>query len=216
MRRLTAVLMMLMLMFTAVASAGTPDDPPFSPIGRWETLPEETRCTAILHVLPNGVFQYASEGVTVRGTWTQDEYTLFLDGDEGSTWKYTFDPDLNVLASDDKLHLSRPSYTGDIDIQSFVCMVDAYTGHFAFLLDSNSWFDLVYYIYGDTHPAVPQGAFHHEAGTLPCETWKLTGVWASDGQSIILSSMDGAYSWVLALDPETGIPVDGDGYHFLP
>ena len=68
MRRLTAVLMMLMLLFTAAASADTPGDPPFTPYARWETRPGETLCTAILHVLPNGVFQYASEGVTVRGT----------------------------------------------------------------------------------------------------------------------------------------------------
>lgn len=219
MRRLTAILLLLMLLFAIPASADTPDDPPFSPIGRWETRLEETLCATILHVLPNGVFQYVSEGVTTRGTWAQEDYVLYLDGDDGGTWEYTFDPTLNALALGDGLHLWRPVYTSgnEVEYQSFVCMSDAYTGHFAILLENTSWFYLVYYIYGGVHPDMPQGAFHHEAGyDAPCETWKLWGVWASDGQSIILASLDGAYSWELELDPETGIPLDVDGYHFLP
>ena len=201
MRRLTAILLMLMMLLAVPASADTPDNPPFSPVGRWETRLEETMCATILYVLPNGVFQHVSEGVTVRGTWTQEDYDLYLDGDEGSTWKYTFDPELNALVID----------------QSFVCMPDAYTGHFVLQLEDSGWCYLVYYIYGDVHPDMPQGAFHHEAGYgVPCETWKLMGAWTSDGQSLILASMDGAYSWVLELDPETGVPLDVDGYHFLP
>lgn len=217
MRRLTAVLLLFMLLFTVPASADTPDDPPFSPIGRWETRLEETLCATILHVLPNGVFQYVSEGVTTRGTWAQEDYVLYLDVDEGSTWECTFDPMLNALDIGDNLHLWRPEFTGYFNTQSFACMPEAYTGWFALLLQDSGWFSLVYYIEGDVHPDMPQGAFHHEAGyAAPCETWELWGIWASDGQSIILASLDGAYSWELALDPETGIPLDVDGYHFLP
>ena len=217
MRCLTAILLLLMLLLTVPASADTPDDPPFSPFGRWETRLEETLCATILRVLPNGVFQFVSEGVTVRGTWTQEDYDLYLDGDQGGTWKYTFDPELNALVIDDNLHLWHPEFTGYFDIQSFICMPDAYTGHFALQLEDSGWGYLVYYIYGDVHPDMPQGAFLHEAGyAAPCETWELMGVWASDGQSLLLASMDGAYSWTLELDPETGVPLDVDGYHFLP
>ena len=67
-------ILLVMLLFAVPASADTPDDPPFSLVGRWETRLEETLCATILHVLPNGVFQHVSEGVTVRGTWTQEDY----------------------------------------------------------------------------------------------------------------------------------------------
>ena len=93
MRRLTAALMMLTLLFTLTFFAETASGAvlPTGLAGRWETSADETLCATVLHLMCNGQYRLISAGMTTEGLCRLDGNTLTLESSDGFIWACTWD-----------------------------------------------------------------------------------------------------------------------------
>lgn len=216
MRRFTALLLLLALLCPLAAQADRPGDPPVFFPGRWETSIEETLCATALHMLENGEYMLISAGVTTRGTWTQEEYSLTLQSEDGAAITWVYDPEARAIATSCGLHLYSvlPSMDAS-DWQGFTILPEAYTGCFGLILSNDGSFLLTYYYIGDVHPELPE-AFHDSIPTHDgTATRLLHGHYLNDGATLTLAATLSDDVWYLPLDPQTGIPADADDYRVI-
>ena len=214
MRRLTAALMLLTLLFSLPILAETAAAPvlPAGLAGRWETSADETLCATVLLLMHNGQYRLISEGVTTEGVCTLDGDTLTLDSGGGYASVCVWDdtpstPTGQTITFSDGTRLYRCI---DIDFVDVPIWREEYSGHFSLMLMNDSRFWLNYYFIGDTHPDLPEGsAVMRLDGT---EYWTVAGTWLAYEHHLLLTTVTGDV-WELPFDFETGMVLDENGGH---
>lgn len=212
MRRLTAALMMLTLLFTTTVFAEPASGAvlPTGLAGRWETSADETLCASLLYLMYNGQYRLISEGVTTEGMCQLDGDTLTLVSSDGYVTTFTWDstpttPTEQTITFGDGTRLYRCI---DIDFVGVDLPRAEYSGSFDLLLMNDSRFWLNYYFFGDVHPILPEGS---AVMATPNDTdyWTVFGAWLAYDDHLLLTTVTGDV-WELPFDFETGLPVDTD------
>ena len=209
MRRLTAALMLLALLFSLTAFAEPASEPvlPVGLAGRWETSADETLCATVLLLMHNGQYRLISAGVTTEGVCTLDGDILTLDSGDGYAFVCIWDdtpsiPAERTITFDDGTRLYRCI---DIDCVWIDIPRAEYSGRFSLMLMADSRFWLNYYFIGDTHPDLPEGnAVMRLTGT---EYWTVAGAWLAYEYHLLLTTVTGDV-WELPFDFDTGMPTE--------
>ena len=211
MRRLTAALMLLTLLFTLTIFAEPASGPvlPAGLAGRWETSADETLCASLLYLMHNGQYRWISGGVTTEGFCRLDGDTLTLKSNDGYVLSCTWDstpttPTEQTITLGDGTRLYRCI---DIDFLEVRITPEEYSGLFSLILINDSRFLLHYYSIGDVHPDLPEGSgLMTLNGT---EYWAVLGAWLAYDDHLLLTTVTGNV-WELPFDFETGMPLDRD------
>ena len=208
MRRLTAMLLTLVLLFTLSASAenAAPD-----PTGRWETSLNETLCATVLTLTPDCRFLMYSEGRATSGDWTlaDDSLTLTTHCDslsgvtvEPLTAVYAFDASASVITIPGGLHLYRsvPEFQG-----TWVGFPETAASDSIHLFVGGERFVLCYTVMGSDEPELPYGGHWFEG------SYWLEGRWSVAEGHYVLTT-DQGYVFYLIQSPVTGFLTTEDSH----
>ena len=210
MRKLTAVLILLTLVFSMTASAETAQP---NPCGMWATSTEETLCGTVLLLNPDHNFHLNGQGLLLSGKWHLDGYTLTLydavslqTGITGvpQPVSYTLDESCTALDIGGGLHLYRviPEIEG-----IRVYFPEAYSGWVSLMLSESKFF-LTYTNLSDEHiPPLPEGGYWFEG------TWWLEGRCTREDNTLTLYAENGCV-YTFTQDMETGFLISAEGYAF--
>ena len=210
MRKLTAILILLTLVFSMTASAETSQP---NPCGMWATSTEETLCGTVLLLNPDHNFHLNGQGLRLSGKWRLDGYTLTLYDaislqtgitDMPQPVSYTLDASCTVLDIGGGLHLYRviPELEG-----SWFYFPEASSGCVRLMLSGSKCFLTYTTLSDEPIPSLPEGGCWFEG------TWWLEGRCTREDNTLTLYAENGCV-YTFTQDTETGFLISPEGYAF--